>query len=54
VEGAGGDAETKNAVLLAATNCIFAAANTGYLSADDDNPGARIIEVLKTVQGGSK
>ncbi len=53
VEGAGGDAQTKNAVLLEATRCIFTPANTGYLGAEDDNPSSRIIEIMKTVGGSA-
>jgi hypothetical protein len=54
VEGAGGDEQTKNAVLLEATHCIFSPANTGYLGAEEDNPTSRIDEILKTVGTSSK
>jgi hypothetical protein len=54
VEGAGGDEQTKNAVLLEATHCIFSPANTGYLGADEENPASRIVEILKTVSTSSK
>jgi hypothetical protein len=54
VEGAGGDEQTKNAVLLEATHCIFSPANTGYLGAEEDNPTSRIVEILKTVGTSSK
>jgi len=54
VEGASGDAQTKNAVLLEATHCIFSTSNTGYLGAEEENPSTRIIEVLKTISGSSK
>lgn len=50
---AAADQETKNAVLLEATHCIFSPAVSGYLGADEDNPSNRIIEVLKTVGGSS-
>lgn len=43
VEGAGGDEQTKKAVLLEATHCIFSPANTGYLGGEDENPTSRII-----------
>jgi hypothetical protein len=45
---AAADQQTKNAVLLEATHCIFAPAISGYLGADEENPSNRIIEVLKT------
>ncbi len=43
------DQQTKNAVLLEATRCIFSPTVTGYISADTDTSGNRIIEILKTV-----
>jgi len=54
VEGAGGDEQTKTAVLLEATHCIFSPANTGYLGAEEDNPTSRIVEIFKTVGTNSK
>jgi hypothetical protein len=53
VEGAKGDEQTKNAVLLEATRCIFTTANTGYLGAEDENPTSRVIEILKTVSSSA-
>jgi hypothetical protein len=53
VKGASDD-QTKNAVLLEATRCVFASAASGYLSGEDDNPQNRIIEVLKLVNSGGK
>lgn len=47
VRAASGDEQTKNAVLLEATRCIFAPANTGYLGVDEENPSNRIIEIFK-------
>jgi|GEM_PF-2610011 len=42
------DEQTKNAVLIESTRCIFSPLSTGYLGHDDDNPN-RIIEILKMV-----
>lgn len=54
IKAASGDEQTKNAVLLEATRCIFAPANTGYLGKDDDDaPSNRIIEIFKMVGSGS-
>lgn len=53
VNAAGGDPQTKNAVLLEATHCIFSPAISGYLGADEENPSNRIVEVLKTVSSNS-
>jgi hypothetical protein len=52
IKAASGDDQTKNAVLLEATRCIFAPANTGYLGGEEENPSNRIIEIFKTVGGG--
>jgi hypothetical protein len=43
------DDQTKNAVLLEATHCIFSSACTGYLGGEEENPSSRIIEILRTV-----
>ena len=44
------DKETKNAVLLEATRCIFSPTSTGYLGGDQETPSSSIVEVLtKTV-----
>jgi hypothetical protein len=53
VKASSSDEQTKNAVLLEATRCIFAPANTGYLGADEENPSNRIIEIIKNVGGSS-
>lgn len=50
---AAADQQTKNAVLLEATHCIFSPAVSGYLGADEENPSNRIVEVLKTVGGNA-
>jgi hypothetical protein len=47
------DDQTKSAVLLEATHCIFSPAVSGYLGADEEGPANRIIEILKTAGGGS-
>jgi len=47
------DEQIKNAVLLEATHCIFSPAVTGYLGAEEENPSSRIVEILKTVGGGT-
>ena len=44
---ASSDEETKNAILLEATHCIFAHSNTGFLGKDEELPANRIIEILK-------
>jgi len=48
---AAADQDTKNAVLLEATHCIFSPAISGYLGPDEENPSNRIVEILKTVGG---
>jgi len=50
---AAADQQTKNAVLLEATHCIFSPAISGYLGPDEENPSNRIIEILKTVGGNA-
>jgi len=50
---AANDEQTKNAVLLEATRCIFSPAPSGYLGAEEEVPANRIIEILKTVGGGT-
>ena len=45
---AANDDQTKNAVLLEATHCIFSPAVSGYLGAEEEGPANRIIEILKT------
>jgi hypothetical protein len=49
VHGAGDDMQTKNAVLLEATRCVFSPSITGYLSggADEEAPISRVVEILK-------
>jgi hypothetical protein len=51
---AAADDQTKNAVLLEATRCIFSPAVTGYLSGEDEaTPASRIVEILSTVSGSA-
>ncbi len=50
---AANDEQTKNAVLLEATHCIFSPATPGYLGAEEEVPANRIIEILKTVGSGT-
>jgi hypothetical protein len=45
------DDATKNAVLLEATRCIFAAGATGYSGADPDPSPAQVIEIVKSFTG---
>lgn len=46
------DKETKNAVLLEATRCIFSPIATGYLGGDQETPNSSIVEVLTRTVGG--
>jgi hypothetical protein len=46
------DKETKNAVLLEATRCIFTPSVCGYLGGDQETPSSSIIEVLTKTIGG--
>lgn len=47
------DDDTKNAILLETTKVIFSPSSTGYLkAADEGNPGAQIIEVIRNVSSG--
>ena len=46
------DKETKNAVLLEATRCIFSPSVSGYLSGDQETPSNSIVEVLTKTMGG--
>ncbi len=46
------DKETKNAVLLEATRCIFSPMATGYLGGDQETPNSSIVEVLTKTVGG--
>ncbi|KOY84700.1 hypothetical protein AD998_19925 [bacterium 336/3] len=52
VKGAGDDVQTKNAVLLSATQSIFTAQPTGYSNQEADNDSVKIIEMLKTTPTG--
>ncbi len=45
------DEGTRNAVLLEATRCIFAPAQTGYLGGDESMPTDRVLEIVKTAIG---
>jgi hypothetical protein len=52
VRAAEGDVQTKNAVLLQATQSIFAPQPSGYLKSDNDAPsGAPVIEIVRTLAG---
>lgn len=46
------DKETKNAVLLEATRCIFSPSVTSYLGGDQEAPSSNIVEVLTKTVGG--
>ena len=46
------DKQTKNAVLLEATRCIFSPVATGYLGGDQETPNSSIVEVLTKTVGG--
>ena len=48
VKGAGEDLQTKNAVLISATQSIFSAQPSGYSNQDTDSEPSKIIEILKT------
>lgn len=43
------DLETKNAVLLEATHCIFTLQTTGYLSKESESSSNRFVEVLRQI-----
>jgi hypothetical protein len=44
-----GDDATRNAVLIQATQCIFGAQPTGYISTESDsNPASQILEIVRT------
>jgi len=49
---AASEEQTKNAVLLQATQCIFSPQQTGYIQSDNDTPG--IPQVLEIVRSFSK
>lgn len=48
VKGAGEDLQTKNAVLISATQSIFSAQPSGYSLQDNESEPSKIIEILKT------
>jgi hypothetical protein len=50
VKGSGDDIQTKNAVLISATQSIFSAQPSGYSNQDTENEPSKIIEILKTTQ----
>jgi hypothetical protein len=53
VKAAEGDPQTKNAVLLQATQSIFAPQASGYLKTDNDMPsGNHILEIVRSVTDG--
>ena len=51
MKAASADEQTKNAVLLQATKCIFSAQNTGYLGQPDKDSegGPQILEVWRSL-----
>jgi hypothetical protein len=51
VKAASADDQTKNAVLLQATQCIFSAQNTGYLASPDKDSegGPQILEIWRSL-----
>lgn len=52
VKGAGDDLQTKNAVLISATQSIFSAQPSGYSTQDTETEPSKIIEILKTTNMG--
>lgn len=53
--GNASDAQTKNAVLLQATTCIFGPQSTGYVSQDKESEGyPQILEIIRGVGGSAK
>jgi hypothetical protein len=46
-KAASGDEETKNAVLLQATQCIFAPQATGYIQAEAESSMPQVLEVVR-------
>lgn len=52
VKGAGEDIQTKNAVLISATQSIFSAQPSGYSSQEAETEPSKIIEILKTTNTG--
>jgi hypothetical protein len=52
VEAPGADAQTKNAVLLEATKCIFSQQPTGYISSEQDSQPSQILEIVRQLKPG--
>jgi hypothetical protein len=53
--GASDDIQTKNAVLLQATTCVFGPQNTGYIGQDKESEGyPQILEIVRGVGGSNK
>jgi hypothetical protein len=46
---AASDAETKNAVLLQATQCIFSPQQTGYVSGEPETAMPQVLEIVRNV-----
>jgi len=46
---AASDSETKNAVLLQATQCIFSPQQTGYVSAEPEGATAPVLEIVRSL-----
>jgi hypothetical protein len=43
------DEQTKDAVLLETTRCIYSATNTGFIGAEETSPPIQIVEILKAL-----
>lgn len=50
VKGSGDDIQTKNAILISATQSIFSAQPSGYSNQDTENESNKFIEIIKTAQ----
>lgn len=49
------DQQTKNAVLLQATQCVFAPQVTGYITQENEASGTpQILEIVRGISEGSK
>jgi CTP synthase (UTP-ammonia lyase) len=47
------DAQTKNAVLLEATKCIFSQQPTGYISSEQDSQPSQVLEIVRGLKPGA-
>ncbi|HYI96439.1 MAG TPA: hypothetical protein VEX68_23045 [Bryobacteraceae bacterium] len=50
-EGTQGDAVTRNAILLSATQSVFAPQSTGYLKGDGDSPQSPANQIIEVFRG---